>query len=141
MTMYIPLTLVLIERVFYVFHFIARKHPRYRQKTPAISLENIRDIVRPIKERGYIEPNCKTTANENVLLLTYQLINIIPSFLGNEYVYLLMQNADYMLRIELLDQYGSSAYAHYTTFKINDESDGYRLTIGGYSGTAGNTLY
>ena len=52
-----------------------------------------------------------------------------------------MQNADYMLRIELLDQYGSSAYAHYTTFRINDESDGYRLTIGGYSGTAGNTLY
>ena len=115
--MYIPLTFVFI-----------------------LLLENTRDIVR--LKRGAIlnQTALKTTANEYVLLLTYQLINMIPSFLGNEYVYLLMQNADYMLRIELQDQSGDSAYAHYTTFNINDEKDGYRLTIGGYSGTAGNTL-
>ena len=105
-----------------------------------VLLENTRDIVRPIKEGvGYIEPNC-TEDYGQWIRASVNLSADIPSFLGNEYVYLLMQNADYMLRIELQDQNGDSAYAQYTTFKINDEMDGYRLTIGGYSGTAGNTL-
>jgi ficolin len=33
-----------------------------------------------------------------------------------------------------------SAYAEYSTFKINDESDKYRLAIGGYSGSCSDSM-
>ena len=33
-----------------------------------------------------------------------------------------------------------SAFAEYSTFQINDESDKYRLTVGGYRGSCGDSL-
>jgi len=35
---------------------------------------------------------------------------------------------------------GNITYAEYTTFKVADEADKYRLLIGGYSGTAGDSM-
>ena len=31
-------------------------------------------------------------------------------------------------------------YAEYTTFQVTDEADKYRITIGGYSGKAGDSM-
>ena len=35
---------------------------------------------------------------------------------------------------------GNITYAEYTTFQVTDEADKYRITIGGYSGTAGDSM-
>ncbi|XP_035663829.1 deleted in malignant brain tumors 1 protein-like [Branchiostoma floridae] len=39
-----------------------------------------------------------------------------------------------------MDTAGESRYAEYSTFRVSGESDGYRLRISGYSGTAGNSM-
>ena len=44
------------------------------------------------------------------------------------------------LRISLEDWDGNKRYAMYTEFSISGEADGYRLSIGAYSGDAGNSL-
>ena len=44
------------------------------------------------------------------------------------------------LRIELGDHQDNTAYAEYSTFRIKDDGDDYRLVIGGYSGTAGDSM-
>lgn len=46
------------------------------------------------------------------------------------------------LRIDLkhMDYPGEKRYAKYNIFAISDETDGYRITIGGYSGNAGDSL-
>ena len=43
------------------------------------------------------------------------------------------------LKIVLSDFQNVTKYADYTSFHVADESSGYRLTIGGYSGNAGST--
>jgi len=42
--------------------------------------------------------------------------------------------------VDLEDFDGDIRYAEYTTFKVADEADKYRLLVGGYSGTAGDAL-
>ena len=44
------------------------------------------------------------------------------------------------LRIELTDCDGVSKHAHYNYFHVDGEGTDYRLSIGGYSGTAGDML-
>uniref|UniRef100_A0A1X7T3D2 Fibrinogen C-terminal domain-containing protein n=1 Tax=Amphimedon queenslandica TaxID=400682 RepID=A0A1X7T3D2_AMPQE len=44
------------------------------------------------------------------------------------------------LRVDLGDFEGNTAYANYSTFSISDGSTEYILTVGGYSGTAGDSL-
>ena len=46
------------------------------------------------------------------------------------------------LRVDLkhMDLPGESRYAEYSTFEISGEADDYKLTIGGYSGTVGDSL-
>ena len=49
------------------------------------------------------------------------------------------KNNEYKLKVQLIQVVNAPALeAEYSTFKLNDESDRYRLTIGGHSGTAGN---
>jgi len=43
----------------------------------------------------------------------------------------------YELRVDLEDFEGNSAYAKYSTFRVADEVEDYKLTVDGYSGTAG----
>ena len=45
-----------------------------------------------------------------------------------------------MLRVDLEDFDGNITYAAYTTFQVADEADKYRITFGGYNGTAGNSM-
>ena len=61
-------------------------------------------------------------------------------WLGNDNLHRLTAADDVMLRVDLEDFEGDIRYAEYTTFKVADEGDKYRLLIGGYKGTAGNAL-
>ena len=47
---------------------------------------------------------------------------------------------DVMLRVDLEDFEGNITYAEYKTFKVADEADRYRLTLGEYNGTAGDSF-
>ena len=60
--------------------------------------------------------------------------------LGNDNLHRLTGNDDAILRVDLEDFDGDTRYAEYTTFKVADEADNYRLLIGGYSGTAGDSM-
>nr|XP_027237399.1 ficolin-2-like [Penaeus vannamei] len=44
------------------------------------------------------------------------------------------------LRIDLADFEGESRFAEYSSFSVGDKDDFYRLTVAGYSGTAGDAL-
>ncbi|KAL9982292.1 hypothetical protein ACROYT_G004318 [Oculina patagonica] len=62
-------------------------------------------------------------------------------WLGNNNLHRLTADDDVTLRVDLEDFDGDIRYAEYTTFKVADEGDKYRLLIGGYSGTAGDSMY
>lgn len=61
-------------------------------------------------------------------------------WLGNENIYMLTNNDDYMLRVELEDFDGNKRYATYSHFKIFSEAEYYKLEIDGYEGNAGDSL-
>ena len=61
-------------------------------------------------------------------------------WLGNDNLHRLTDTDDVILRVDLEDFDGDTRYAEYTTFKVADEADNYRLLIGGYSGTAGDSM-
>ncbi|XP_069991825.1 techylectin-5A-like [Penaeus vannamei] len=44
------------------------------------------------------------------------------------------------LRVDLADFQGDSKFAKYSSFSVGDRDDFYRLTVAGYSGTAGDAL-
>ena len=67
--------------------------------------------------------------------------NLVGEFwLGNDKLHRLTAADNMTLRVDLEDFDGNITYAEYTTFKVADEGDKYRLLIGGYSGTAGDSL-
>eukprot|EP00058_Branchiostoma_floridae_P001310 XP_002586798.1 hypothetical protein BRAFLDRAFT_243239 [Branchiostoma floridae] len=61
-------------------------------------------------------------------------------WLGNENIHILTSQKDYTLRVDMIDWEGETAYAEYSSFRVSNESDGYRLHISGYSGTAGDSM-
>uniref|UniRef100_A0A671QX72 Uncharacterized LOC107696253 n=1 Tax=Sinocyclocheilus anshuiensis TaxID=1608454 RepID=A0A671QX72_9TELE len=61
-------------------------------------------------------------------------------WLGNDKIHLLTKAKNMSLRIEIEDFEGIREYAHYDHFYVANESQQYRLSIGGYSGTAGNAM-
>nr|XP_058973802.1 ficolin-2-like [Pocillopora verrucosa] len=61
-------------------------------------------------------------------------------WLGNDNLHRFTTTYDVMLRVDLEDFHGEITYAEYTTFKVADEADKYRLLIGGYNGTAGDSM-
>ena len=58
-------------------------------------------------------------------------------FPGNEALHEITSHGNYALKIELTDWTRVTKYAEYSIFRIGNESDGYRLTLRGYSGDAG----
>nr|XP_031530848.1 angiopoietin-4 [Vicugna pacos] len=58
-------------------------------------------------------------------------------WLGNEVVHQLTNKAAYSLRVELQDWDGNEAYAQYEHFQLGSEGQLYRLSLSGYSGSAG----
>ena len=61
-------------------------------------------------------------------------------WLGNDNLYRLTAAEEVELRVELEDFEGNITYAEYTTFKVADEEDKYRLLIGGHNDTAGDSM-
>ena len=61
-------------------------------------------------------------------------------WLGNDNLHRLTATYDVTMRVDLEDFDNDTRHAEYTTFKVANESDKYRILIGGYSGTAGNSM-
>ncbi|KAM9376483.1 uncharacterized protein KZ484_009063 [Pholidichthys leucotaenia] len=61
-------------------------------------------------------------------------------WLGNSLIHLLTHSRDTELRVELEDFHGVREYARYEHFRVASERLRFRLTVGGYSGTAGDAL-
>lgn len=63
-------------------------------------------------------------------------------YLGNEDIHLLTTRTKQELhvRVDLQTLSSENKYAKYSMFSVASEADKYRLTVGGYSGTAGNLM-
>jgi len=61
-------------------------------------------------------------------------------WLGNDKIHRLTASRPSSLRVELKDWNGVRKYAKYGRFNIGDEQAQYRLEVGSYSGTAGDSL-
>ena len=61
-------------------------------------------------------------------------------WIGNDNLHRLTAAGKVLLRVDLEDFEGNITYAEYATFKVADQTDKYRIVIGGYSGTAGDGL-
>ncbi|XP_076810477.1 microfibril-associated glycoprotein 4-like isoform X1 [Clavelina lepadiformis] len=61
-------------------------------------------------------------------------------WLGLDLLHQLTAGASYKLRVDLEDAENNTAYAEYKTFTVGPESSNYTLTVGRYSGTAGDSL-
>ena len=61
-------------------------------------------------------------------------------WLGNDNLHRLTAGENVILRVDLEDFDGNITYAEYTIFKIANETDKYRILIGAYNGTAGDSL-
>ena len=61
-------------------------------------------------------------------------------WLGLSKIHRLTKEGSNTLRVDLGDFNNNTAYANYSTFSISDGSTEYILTVGGYSGTPGDSL-
>nr|XP_022340185.1 tenascin-R-like [Crassostrea virginica] len=61
-------------------------------------------------------------------------------WLGNEALHLLTTRTKQELRVDLQKFSGEKAYAKYSIFAVGSRSEKYKLTVGGYRGTAGDSL-
>ena len=61
-------------------------------------------------------------------------------WLGNEAIHQITSSINYALKIYLTDWDNITKIAMYENFRIADEADGYRLTVNGFSGDAGDSL-
>ncbi|KAJ0001268.1 hypothetical protein NQD34_006288 [Periophthalmus magnuspinnatus] len=61
-------------------------------------------------------------------------------WLGLEHLYWLTKQSQYKLRVSLEDWQGRQVFAEYNSFHLEPETDWYRLRLGHYHGTAGDSL-
>ena len=61
-------------------------------------------------------------------------------WLGNDNLHRITASDNMTLRVDLEDFDGKAVFAEYSIFKVADGSDKYRLLIGGYNGTAGDSM-
>ncbi|CAK8691660.1 unnamed protein product [Clavelina lepadiformis] len=61
-------------------------------------------------------------------------------WLGLDKVHAITRGRGCKLRVDLWDFTNDHRFAEYSMFSVEDESDLYRLHIGGYSGTAGDSM-
>ena len=60
-------------------------------------------------------------------------------WLGNDYLHQLTRTKQ-ELRVDIIDFDGNTAYAKYSSFGVGPESEYYKMTVSGYSGTAGDEM-
>ena len=61
-------------------------------------------------------------------------------WLGLSKIYRLIKEGPNTLRVDLGDFDGNTSYAQYSTFSVGNSTTEYTLTVGGYSGTAGDGM-
>lgn len=61
-------------------------------------------------------------------------------WLGLDNIHNLAKQGDYKLMVELEDWTGKKVYAEYSSFRLESESEGYRLRLGTYQGNAGDSF-
>ncbi|XP_039364380.1 fibrinogen-like protein 1-like protein [Mauremys reevesii] len=61
-------------------------------------------------------------------------------WLGMEYIYQIAKQKVYQVRFVIHNSTGTMKYADYNLFGLEDESNGYRLRLGSYTGTAGDAM-
>lgn len=61
-------------------------------------------------------------------------------WLGNDNLHVILRQKSYQVRFDIEDFYGNTAYATYTHIYVGDESSNYKLSLSGYSGTAGDAM-
>jgi len=60
---------------------------------------------------------------------------------GNEYLYQLTNQADYQLRIDMIQTADDGkVFTEYAFFRVASEGEGYQLAVGDNMGTAGDVL-
>ncbi|XP_071836157.1 uncharacterized protein [Apostichopus japonicus] len=59
-------------------------------------------------------------------------------WIGNDKIYKLTNQKNYQLLIEKTNREGSTYHSQYSYFRIGNERERYRLSLGGYNGNAGN---
>ena len=59
---------------------------------------------------------------------------------GLDQIHELTSGADTELYVSMGTFEGGSAWAHYGSFRVGDAASGYRVTVGGYTGTAGDSM-
>uniref|UniRef100_A0A8D0FZX4 Fibrinogen C-terminal domain-containing protein n=1 Tax=Strix occidentalis caurina TaxID=311401 RepID=A0A8D0FZX4_STROC len=61
-------------------------------------------------------------------------------WLGTEYIHWISQQKVYQVRFVIWDASNNTKFADYNLFNVEDESQGYRLRLGTYSGTAEDAM-
>ncbi|XP_032863032.2 fibrinogen-like protein 1-like protein [Tyto alba] len=61
-------------------------------------------------------------------------------WLGTEYIHHISKQKVYQVRFVIWDATNATKFADYNLFSVEDESQGYRLRLGAYSGTAGDAM-
>ncbi|NXF65935.1 FGL1L protein, partial [Ciccaba nigrolineata] len=61
-------------------------------------------------------------------------------WLGTEYIHRISQQKVYQVRFVIWDATNNIKFADYNLFSVEDESQGYRLRLGTYSGLAGDAM-
>ncbi|NXL36399.1 FGL1L protein, partial [Glaucidium brasilianum] len=61
-------------------------------------------------------------------------------WLGTEYIHRISQQKVYQVRFVIWDASNNTKFADYSLFNVEDESQGYRLRLGAYSGTAEDAM-
>ncbi|XP_031447206.1 fibrinogen-like protein 1-like protein, partial [Phasianus colchicus] len=61
-------------------------------------------------------------------------------WLGTEYIHQIAKQKVYQVRFVIQDASNNIKFAEYNLFSVEDESQGYRLRLGSYTGTAGDAM-
>ncbi|KAM9272424.1 fibrinogen-like protein 1-like protein [Morus bassanus] len=61
-------------------------------------------------------------------------------WLGTEYIHQISKQKVYQVRFVIWDAANNASFAEYSLFNVEDESQGYRLRLGTYSGSAGDAM-
>ncbi|XP_054022967.1 fibrinogen-like protein 1-like protein, partial [Dryobates pubescens] len=91
-----------------------------------------------------IQRNNRTTEitwDESWSTYKYGFGNVVTEYwLGTEYIHQISKQKVYLVRFVLWDASNTTKFADYNLFYVEEESQGYRLRLGSYSGSAGDAM-
>ncbi|XP_067393768.1 fibrinogen-like protein 1-like protein [Emydura macquarii macquarii] len=85
--------------------------------------------------------NTRVTWAESWSTYQYGFGNVNEDYwLGTEYIYQIAKQKVYQVRFVIHDSSSNMKYADYNLFGLENESNGYKLRLGSYTGTAGDAM-